>query len=220
MRRAIIGILLASTLVTPAFGQAWLDQLRERKERSEQSQGRAEVRGDRRGGNQEAFRDQRGQRDDRGDFRRDDRNDNRGDFRRDGRNDDWRGNAFGGSAFRGNDGRDGRWSNNNGNFGRGGWNDGWRNDRRYNWQSYRSANRGAYRVGRYYGPRGYSYSRWSRGYRVDPFFYGQRYWISDPWAYRLPPAYGSYRWVRYYDDVALVDIRTGLVLDLIESFFW
>jgi hypothetical protein len=36
----------------------------------------------------------------------------------------------------------------------------------------------------------------------------------------LPPAYGPYRWVRYYDDVLLVDIRSGYVVDMINNFFW
>ena len=38
--------------------------------------------------------------------------------------------------------------------------------------------------------------------------------------YRLPPAWGPYRWVRYWDDALLVDTRTGMVVDVIYSFFW
>ena len=100
-----------------------------------------------------------------------------------------------------------------------GWNDGWRGDRRYDWRGYRDYNREAYRLPRYYAPRGYSYRRWSPGYRIDPYFYGDGYWISDPYAYRLPPAYGNYRWIRYYDDVLLVDITSGLIRDALYSFF-
>ena len=47
-----------------------------------------------------------------------------------------------------------------------------------------------------------------------------RYWIQDPWQYRLPQVYGPYRWVRYYDDVLLVDIYSGEVVDVIHNFFW
>jgi len=50
--------------------------------------------------------------------------------------------------------------------------------------------------------------------------FGSSYWLDDPWSYRLPPAYGPYRWVRYYDDVILVDVRTGYVVDVIHDFFW
>jgi Ni/Co efflux regulator RcnB len=99
------------------------------------------------------------------------------------------------------------------------WNRNWRDDRRYDWRGHRAEYRDIYRGSRYYGPRGTRYHRWYNGYRAAPYFYAQRHWISDPWRYRLPPAYGGYRWVRYYDDVALVDIRTGLVADVIFSFF-
>ena len=37
--------------------------------------------------------------------------------------------------------------------------------------------------------------------------------------YRLPPADGPYRWVRYYGDVLLVDVRNGYVVDVIHDFF-
>ncbi|RVT93993.1 RcnB family protein [Sphingomonas crocodyli] len=138
---------------------------------------------------------------DRRDFRND-RRDDRQDFRADRR--DW------------NDRRD--WGRND----RRDWSRDWRSDRRYAWQDYRRDNRSIYRVPRYVGPRGYAYSyrRWSPGFRIDPWFYGNSYWINDPWGYRLPPAYGPYRWVRYYDDVILVDIQTGIVRDIIYDFFW
>ena len=32
--------------------------------------------------------------------------------------------------------------------------------------------------------------------------------------------YGPYRWVRYYDDVLLVDVYSGEVVDVIYDFFW
>jgi Ni/Co efflux regulator RcnB len=51
-------------------------------------------------------------------------------------------------------------------------------------------------------------------------FYSNRYWISDPWQYRLPHPFPGTRWVRYYDDVLLVDLYTGEVVDVIYDFFW
>jgi Nickel/cobalt transporter regulator len=110
---------------------------------------------------------------------------------------------------RNNDNRVDRWSNN------------WRNDRRYDWRGHRERYGNHYRHGRYYSPyRGRSYSRIGIGFSLGSGYYGSRYWISDPWAYRLPPAYGPYRWVRYYDDVLLVDLRNGRVVDVIRDFFW
>ena len=101
------------------------------------------------------------------------------------------------------------------------WSDNWRNDNRYNWRKYREQNRNYYRPGRYYAPyRDRKYSRISIGFSLGSAFFGPRFWINDPWQYRLPAAYGSYRWVRYYDDVLLVDVRNGRVVDVIRDFFW
>ena len=97
----------------------------------------------------------------------------------------------------------------------------WRRDRRYDWYGYRNQHRSLFSIGRYYSPyRNYSYRRLGIGLFLDNGFYGNRYWISDPWQYRLPAVYGPYRWVRYYDDVLLVDIYTGEVVDVIHDFFW
>ncbi|PCH76173.1 MAG: hypothetical protein COC07_08080 [Erythrobacteraceae bacterium] len=97
----------------------------------------------------------------------------------------------------------------------------WRSNNRYDWQRYRYHNRSTYRLGRYYAPyRNYNYRRLSIGLRIGSLFFGSRYWINDPWRYRLPEVYGPYRWVRYYDDVLLVDIYSGEVVDVIHNFFW
>lgn len=101
------------------------------------------------------------------------------------------------------------------------WDTGWRSNRLYDWQRYRYQNRNIFSLGSYYAPyRGYSYSRFGIGYRMDPGFYSSRYWIVDPWQYRLPQPYPGTRWVRYYDDVLLVDVFTGEVVDVIYNFFW
>jgi Ni/Co efflux regulator RcnB len=100
-----------------------------------------------------------------------------------------------------------------GNWNRGNWD-------RNNWQAFRDRNRSLFHLPRYVGPRGYSYRRFDRGYRLEPFFYAQQYWIDDPDAYQLPPAYGPYRWVRYYNDALLVNIYTGEVEDVMYDFFW
>lgn len=101
------------------------------------------------------------------------------------------------------------------------WDRSWHNDRRYDWRGYRQSNRHIYRPGRYYAPDRYDrYRRFSIGIYIGSPFYSSNYWIADPWYYRLPEAYGPYRWVRYYDDVLLIDIRNGYVVDVIHDFFW
>lgn len=172
---------------------------------------RQDWRNDRRDGRQDWRQDRRDDRRDWRDDRRDDRQDwrqDRRDDRRDGRNGNW------------NDGRRfddrTRWSSQRR------WDNGWRNDRRYDWRSYRTRYGDRYRIGRYYAPRGwaYGYRRYSVGIFLSGPLYSNSYWLNDPWAYRLPPAYGTLRWIRYYDDALLVDIRDGYVVDVIHDFFW
>lgn len=101
------------------------------------------------------------------------------------------------------------------------WSRDWRNDNRYDWYGWRNRNRATFSIGYYYAPyRDYSYRRLSIGYYLDSLFFSSRYWISDPWRYRLPEVYGPYRWVRYYDDILLVDIYSGEVVDVIHDFFY
>lgn len=101
------------------------------------------------------------------------------------------------------------------------WDRNWRSNNRYDWQRYRQYNRNVYHVSPYYAPyRNYSYRRLGIGFYLDPLFFGESYWISDPFYYRLPDVYGPYRWVRYYDDAVLVDVYTGEVVDVIYDFFW
>lgn len=101
------------------------------------------------------------------------------------------------------------------------WNHDWRRDNRYNWTGWRNTHRDTFRVGRYHPPyRDYSYRPLGIGFYLDSMFFGSSYWIADPWQYRLPPAYGPYRWVRYYDDALLVDIYSGEVVDVLRDFFW
>ena len=100
------------------------------------------------------------------------------------------------------------------------WSGDWRRDGRYDWRRYRDRNRSRFHFSFYFDPFGWSYRRYDIGYRLWPNYYAQDYWLNDPWQYRLPPAYGPYRWVRYYDDALLVNIYTGTVVDVIHNFFW
>lgn len=89
---------------------------------------------------------------------------------------------------------------------------------RDDWRSYRYSNRGLYSRGNWRSP--YRYRTFARGYRIAPGYFGVSFQIRDPWRYRLPVHHGYLRWVRHYDDVLLVDVRRGIVVDVIRNFFW
>ncbi|HSX54201.1 MAG TPA: RcnB family protein [Sphingomonas sp.] len=91
----------------------------------------------------------------------------------------------------------------------------WGND---DWRGWRDRNRGTYARGQWRAP--FRYYGFRNGARIAPHYYGSRYYINDPWRYRLPPAGYSQRWVRHYDDVLLVDTRRGYVVRVIRNFFW
>jgi Ni/Co efflux regulator RcnB len=100
------------------------------------------------------------------------------------------------------------------------WNGNWRHDHRYDWRNYRHRHHDHFRFAFYSDPFGWDYLRYGVGWRLWPSYYGSSFWLNDPWSYRLPPAYGPYRWIRYYNDALLVNIYTGQVVDVEYDFFW
>ena len=100
------------------------------------------------------------------------------------------------------------------------WTSNWRTDNRYDWRRYRDRHHSIFHIGFYYDPFGYSYNRFNIGSFLYPSYYQSNYWINDPWQYRLPPAYGPYRWIRYHNDALMIDTWTGEVVDVIYGFFW
>lgn len=101
--------------------------------------------------------------------------------------------------------------------------DGWRDDRNRrwgdnDWRDWRGRNRGIYARGNWRAP--FRYNAFRPGVRIAPSYWGSAYWINDPWRYRLPPAGWGQRWVRHYDDVLLIDTRRGIVLRVINGFYW
>ena len=94
-------------------------------------------------------------------------------------------------------------------------------DRRWgrnDWSSWRNQNRALYSRGNWRAP--FRYNAFRPGLRIGAGYYGPRYYIVDPWRYRLPQAGYNQRWVRHYNDVLLVDTRRGVVIDVIRNFYW
>lgn len=89
---------------------------------------------------------------------------------------------------------------------------------RDDWRRYRDRDRALYARGDWNAP--FRYNAFRVGFRIAPAYYGPRYFIADPWRYHLPPPRPGARWVRHYNDVLLVDVRRGIVLDVIRGFYF
>lgn len=95
-----------------------------------------------------------------------------------------------------------------------------RRELREDWRDYRQSHRNVYRRPAYVGPRGYAYRPVTAGYRFQPQYYGSRYWVNNYSTYRLPRPARNARWVRYGNDVVLVNVRNGRVMQVYNGFFW
>jgi Ni/Co efflux regulator RcnB len=84
----------------------------------------------------------------------------------------------------------------------------------------RRSHRDVYRRQAYVGPRGYAYRPIAAGHRFQPQYYGSRYVVNNYSTYRLPAPSRGARWVRYGNDVALVNVNNGRVLQVYDRFFW
>lgn len=95
-----------------------------------------------------------------------------------------------------------------------------RREMREDWRDYRRSHREVYRRPAYAGPRGFRYRPVTVGYRFAPAYYGRNYWVNDYARYRLPRPGAYQRWIRYGNDVVLVNTRTGRVITVNNGFFY
>ena len=97
-----------------------------------------------------------------------------------------------------------------------------RRDVRYDRRDYRDNRYDRHRTRvRYVAPyRSWSYRPVSIGFRLSPAFYSSRYYINDYGYYHLRTPRPWERWIRYGDDLLLVNLRTGLVIDVIHYRYW
>lgn len=93
-----------------------------------------------------------------------------------------------------------------------------RQEVREDWRDYRRSHRDTYRAGNWRAP--FRYNKWNAGARMRPAYYSARYYIADPYRYRLPRPGMNMRWIRHYNDVLLVNVRTGRVIEVNRGFFW
>ena len=58
------------------------------------------------------------------------------------------------------------------------------------------------------------------GYKLRSAFFAPRYYVSDYGAFGLRSSGRNRQWIRYGDDILLVNIRTGRVLQVIHNRYW
>ena len=67
--------------------------------------------------------------------------------------------------------------------------------------------------------RNWSYSTLTPGTKLRSRFYGTRYTVAHPDGYELARAKRNQRWVRYGNDLVLVNVRSGRVLEVVSGRF-
>lgn len=92
-----------------------------------------------------------------------------------------------------------------------------REDRR-DWRSYKQQNRNAFRGSRFNAP--FRYRTFNSGVSIGANYYAPRYRVSNYQNYRLPQPGRYQTYVRHYNDVLLVNTRTGRVVQAYRGFYW
>ncbi len=68
--------------------------------------------------------------------------------------------------------------------------------------------------------RNWRYRTVTTGYQLRPAFYGQRYWVNDYGRYNVAAPRPNLRWVRYGNDLVLVNVRSGRVIEVRHNVGW
>ncbi len=89
---------------------------------------------------------------------------------------------------------------------------------REDWRDYRQKNRNAFRGSRFNAP--FRYRTFNDGVSIGSSYYAPRYRVSNYQNYRLPQPGRYQTYVRHYNDVLLVNTRTGRVVRAYRGFYW
>lgn len=91
-------------------------------------------------------------------------------------------------------------------------------ERREDWRDYRQTNRNAFRGNRFNAP--FRYRTFNSGVSIGASYYSPRYRVTNYANYRLPQPGRYQTYVRHYNDVLLVNTRTGRVVQAYRGFYW
>jgi Ni/Co efflux regulator RcnB len=88
---------------------------------------------------------------------------------------------------------------------------------REDWREYRQKNRRAFQATRFNAP--FRYRSFNDGVTIGASYYAPRYRVSNYQNYRLPNPGRYQTYVRHYNDVLLVNTRTGRVIRAYRGFY-
>jgi Ni/Co efflux regulator RcnB len=89
---------------------------------------------------------------------------------------------------------------------------------REDWRDYKQRNRNVFRGSRFNAP--FRYRTFNNGVAIGQSYYAPRYRVSNYANYRLPQPGRYQTYVRHYNDVLLVNTRTGRVIQAYRGFYW
>lgn len=89
---------------------------------------------------------------------------------------------------------------------------------REDWRDYKQRNRNAFRGARFNAP--FRYRSFGVGASIGHSYYAPRYYVNNYNYFRLRSPGRNLRYVRHFDDVLLVNVRTGRVVQVYRNFFW
>ncbi len=100
------------------------------------------------------------------------------------------------------------------------WDRSWRDRTNFDWRRLRKSNARLFTFPVYVNPYGrdYVYRPFAVGDYLDPRFSTAE--LVRPGQFGLPDAYKPFRWVRYYDDALVVDMRNGKIVDVVFEMFF
>lgn len=93
-----------------------------------------------------------------------------------------------------------------------------RQEYREDWQDHRRSHRGLYRAQRFDAP--FRYRPFTVGVSIGSSYWGPRYQVNRVDRWRLPHAGPRQTYVRHYNDLLLVNTRSGRVMRVYRGFFW
>jgi Ni/Co efflux regulator RcnB len=93
-----------------------------------------------------------------------------------------------------------------------------RQEYREDWRDYRHRNHGLYRAARFDAP--FRYRPFNVGVTISPAYWGPRYHVHHVHRWHLPPAGPRQVYVRHYNDLLLINTRSGHVVRVYRGFFW